>query len=100
MSQSALGEQLGLTFQQIQKYEKGANRISAGRLQQIAEILEVPISIFFDRPGGSGTSTKPLMELVDTAAALRLVQAYGRISSPAVRGALVRLAETVAGEPD
>ena len=48
MSQEKLGDALGLTFQQVQKYEKGANRIGASRLQQIAHILQVPVSFFFD----------------------------------------------------
>jgi transcriptional regulator with XRE-family HTH domain len=53
MSQEFLGEQIGLTFQQIQKYEKGTNRIGASRIQQIGKILEVPASFFFDgAPGG------------------------------------------------
>src|ERR1041385_7697431 len=58
MSQEKLGDALGLTFQQVQKYEKGTNRIGASRLQQIALILQVPVSFFFERapapPGGSG----------------------------------------------
>ena len=48
MSQEKLGDALGLTFQQVQKYEKGANRIGASRLQQIAHILQVPVSFFFE----------------------------------------------------
>src|SRR6266852_4573715 len=57
MSQEKLGDALGLTFQQVQKYEKGANRISASRLQQTAHFLQVPISFFFD--GGPATNGKP-----------------------------------------
>lgn len=95
MSQEALGSRLSLTFQQVQKYEKGTNRIGAGRLQQIAEILDVPVSAFFDRPP---VGTKPLMEFIDTAASLRLLQAFERMQNPAVRSAFVRLAESVAGE--
>lgn len=99
MSQTALGDSLDLTFQQIQKYENGTNRISAGRLQQVSEILKVPVSTFFDRPAPNGDSSKqPLLEFVDTAAALRLLQAYDRIESSAVRSALVKLAETFAAE--
>jgi transcriptional regulator with XRE-family HTH domain len=97
MSQTTLGDGLGLTFQQVQKYEKGTNRIGAGRLQQIAEILEVPVTVFFDI---SNTPSKPLLELVNTAAALRLLQAYDRIESPAARSALVKLAESMAGATD
>ena len=61
MTQQKLGDALGLTFQQIQKYEKGANRIGASRLQQIAQILQVSESFFFD--GGPNASTKPSKEL-------------------------------------
>ena len=57
MSQEKLGEALGLTFQQIQKYEKGTNRVGASRLQQISEILQVPVSFLFDGgPSGSATA--------------------------------------------
>ena len=55
LSQSGLAEGIGLTFQQVQKYEKGANRVSAGRLQQISNILNVPVTFFY---GGMGTRTK------------------------------------------
>jgi len=58
MSQEKLGDALGLTFQQVQKYEKGTNRVGASRLQQIAQILQVPVSFFFEgaphSPGYSG----------------------------------------------
>ena len=56
MSQEKLGEALGLTFQQVQKYEKGTNRVGASRLQQISEILQVPVSFLFDG-GPSGAVT-------------------------------------------
>src|SRR6476619_5423180 len=63
MSQEKLGDALGLTFQQVQKYEKGANRIGASRLQQIAQIMQVPVSFFFagtpHAPGHSGMSEAP-----------------------------------------
>src|SRR3954468_15383406 len=66
MSQERLGDALGLTFQQVQKYEKGTNRIGASRLQQIAEILQVPVSYFFEgspgqtsRSGGLGEAASP-----------------------------------------
>src|SRR5437867_8014014 len=60
MSQTALGDALGLTFQQVQKYEKGTNRIGAGRLQHIAHFLQVPIDFLFDgAPGGSMKDFKP-----------------------------------------
>jgi transcriptional regulator with XRE-family HTH domain len=63
MSQERLGDALGLTFQQVQKYERGANRISAGTLYRLAQILDVPISFFFDGieevPGGAGGAPLP-----------------------------------------
>lgn len=109
MSQSALGERLGLTFQQIQKYEKGTNRISASRLQQISRILEAPVPFFFEaaRAGGAKnpkTSPDYVSEFLSTADGLALTGAFMRISDPAVRRAIVRLVEVIAlnqrGAPD
>jgi transcriptional regulator with XRE-family HTH domain len=97
MTQTTLGERLGLTFQQIQKYENGTNRIGAGRLQVIAEVLEVPVAAFFDRPSTKGSS-KPLLDFIDTAASLRLLRAFERMENSAVRNAFVKLAESVAGD--
>jgi transcriptional regulator with XRE-family HTH domain len=97
MTQTTLGERLGLTFQQIQKYENGTNRIGAGRLQVIAEVLEVPVAAFFDRPATKGSS-KPLLDFIDTAASLRLLRAFERMENSAVRNAFVKLAESVAGD--
>jgi transcriptional regulator with XRE-family HTH domain len=99
MSQEKLGEALGLTFQQVQKYEKGTNRISAGRLQRIAAILEVPVSVFFADTKPSAGDAESLFDLVDTGSALRLLRAYARIPSPALKRALTSLAEEIAGEP-
>ena len=93
ISQSTLGDALGLTFQQIQKYEKGKNRITIGRLQQIANVLGVPASIFFKDEVVPSSSSASLLEVVDTASALRLVRAYCRISSPSKKQLLIRLAE-------
>ena len=93
MSQEKLGEALKITFQQVQKYEKGTNRIGAGRLQRISEIFEVPISAFFEVAPNDESAT--LREFADNAAALRLLRAYSRISSPQTKQALVRLAETM-----
>jgi transcriptional regulator with XRE-family HTH domain len=98
MSQEKLGAALGLTFQQVQKYEKGTNRISAGRLQRIAEILEVSTSVFFADARSPRASSDGLFELVDTGAALRLLRAYSRIPSPSVKRALTTLAEELAAD--
>jgi transcriptional regulator with XRE-family HTH domain len=100
MSQEQLGERLGVTFQQVQKYENGANRISASRLAEIADALEVPITYFF--PGGNGKrradhdpSSEPL-SLLRTALGLRLLQAFHRINDHTMKEAVVTLAENVA----
>jgi transcriptional regulator with XRE-family HTH domain len=97
MSQEKLGDALGLTFQQVQKYEKGTNRISAGRLQRIAAILEVPVSVFFADANPPAGGAESLFDLVDTGSALRLLRAYSRIPSPTLKRALTTLAEELAG---
>jgi transcriptional regulator with XRE-family HTH domain len=97
MSQEKLGDALGLTFQQVQKYEKGTNRISAGRLQRIAAILEVPVSVFFADANPPAGAAESLFDLVDTGSALRLLRAYSRIPNPALKLALTTLAEEIAG---
>jgi transcriptional regulator with XRE-family HTH domain len=97
LSQEKLGDELGITFQQIQKYEKGVNRIGAGRLQRIAEVLGVPVSEFFSPGGASAPQSGSLYELVDTASALRLLRAYARIPDPQVKQAVTILVEKIAG---
>jgi transcriptional regulator with XRE-family HTH domain len=92
LTQEKLGSALGLTFQQVQKYENGTNRIAAGRLHQIAEILGVPVGVLFGTP----SSSESLLELSDNAAALRLLRAYACISSPKLKMALATLAEEIA----
>jgi transcriptional regulator with XRE-family HTH domain len=91
MSQEKLGERLGLTYQQVQKYEKGVNRIGAGRLQQIADIFEVPVSAFFAITPPNEPAA--LLESAEAAATLRLLRAYSRIPSAQTKQALVRLFE-------
>ena len=98
LSQERLAEALGLTFQQVQKYEKGANRISAGRLQRIAEILGVPTAAFFADTGALDAPAEKLCEVADAGAALRLLRAYARIPSSSVKRALTTLAEELADE--
>jgi transcriptional regulator with XRE-family HTH domain len=100
LSQEKLGDQLGLTFQQVQKYEYGTNRIGAGRLQRIANILEIPVSDFFTSHKQGGVARAELFKLLDTAAALRLVRAYSRIREPKVQLAIMRLAESIAADND
>ena len=86
MSQGALGEAVGVTFQQIQKYENGTNRASAGRLQQIAGALGVPLSAFFDSVSGEDgpVPSEVLAELREPGAA-ELLRAYASIGSPELR---------------
>ena len=98
LSQEKLGDQLGLTFQQVQKYEKGTNRIGAGRLQRIAEILDVPVTSFFESSSGRGAVPSEIFELLGTSAALRLLRSYARIRDPHVKQALTLLVEKIAGE--
>ncbi|MGI9481304.1 MAG: helix-turn-helix domain-containing protein [Hyphomicrobiales bacterium] len=105
MSQEKLGEQLGLTFQQVQKYEKGSNRVSASRLHQIAQILGVPVSFFFDdlpsvvnengfAEGGSETM---ILEFLNTTEGLQLNKAFSEIKDPAVRRKFIELVKVLAG---
>jgi transcriptional regulator with XRE-family HTH domain len=106
MSQEKLGDALGLTFQQVQKYEKGTNRISASRLQQIAQVLGVTIDFLYgemskseSQPGfGEGASAGYDAELL-TSDSLKLLRAYREIKDRKVRRRLVDLAQALAGEP-
>ncbi|NKM29586.1 helix-turn-helix domain-containing protein [Rhizobium laguerreae] len=104
MTQNGLAELLGITFQQIQKYEKGTNRIGASRLQRISEILRVPVGFFFEN-GGSGPidgATNELNSFLSSKEGLALNKAFIAIEDPNVRQKLVALAKSlaVAGLPD
>jgi len=94
MSQSTLGERIGVTFQQIQKYENGVNRIGSGRLQKIAGILGVPISALFneDTKASAGTD-RVLTEILSKPDAMRLLWAFDTIKDSKQRLALVNLVE-------
>ncbi len=106
MSQERLGDALGLTFQQVQKYERGVNRVGASRLFDLSRILDVPISFFFDNmpeplaASGGGASPRPTTgfaeaqegfgsgntdDTLSKRETLELVRAYYRITDPAVR---------------
>ena len=106
MSQEKLGEGLGLTFQQIQKYEKGTNRIGASRIQQISEILQVPVSFLFEgSPGisvvfGEAPSPAYIADFLATAEGLALVRAFTRISDIKLRRAIVDMVELIGGRED
>jgi transcriptional regulator with XRE-family HTH domain len=110
MSQEKLGDALGLTFQQVQKYEKGTNRIGASRLQQISNILQVPVSFFFegaphsggkgDAIGGEAPSPAYVSDFLATSDGLALVKAFTRIKNAKLRRSIVHLVEHVADECD
>jgi len=127
MSQERLGELLGLTFQQVQKYERGANRIGSSRLFELGQILDVPVSFFFDDmprsanagPAaagiGLGGTHAPGFGLAEEGAAfehdlddglsldkretLELIRAYYRIADPAVRKRLFELIKALGNLP-
>ncbi|MFZ1079331.1 MAG: helix-turn-helix transcriptional regulator [Methylovirgula sp.] len=112
MSQEKLGEALGLTFQQVQKYEKGTNRIGASRLQQISTTLNVPPSFFFDGAPvndamGHGellvseeTSSSYVLDFIATSEGLNLNKALARIQDPKVRKRIIDLVASLAeGQP-
>jgi len=107
MSQKKLGNALGLTFQQIQKYERGANRIGSSRLYQFAQVLDVPVSFFFDDmpanvtgrgPGLSEDSPEKFeQEQFVRRETLELVRAYYKIKDPMVRKRVFELTKAIAG---
>jgi transcriptional regulator with XRE-family HTH domain len=100
MSQEKLGEALGLTFQQVQKYEKGMNRISASRLQHMSQILQVPVPFFFEGAPGTAArldeSPSYVNEFLATSDGLVLAKAFTRIGDPKLRRLIVRLVEDCA----
>ena len=102
LSQTELAVKIGVTFQQVQKYEKGVNRIGAGRLQRISEALEVPITFFFDASPhaaatGSNSSPDSVFNLMQTSGSVRIVKAFHKIKSRKAREVLVNMAEEMAG---
>jgi transcriptional regulator with XRE-family HTH domain len=104
MSQEKLGNALGLTFQQVQKYEKGTNRIGASRLQHIASVQQVPISFFFEgAPGLSyvlDESSAYVSEFLATSEGLTLTKAYMHIQNAKLRRSIVALVKQIAGESE
>jgi transcriptional regulator with XRE-family HTH domain len=108
MSQEKLGDALSLTFQQVQKYEKGTNRIGASRLQQISQILQVPVAFFFEGAPilSGGTVAEGLQEAASpayvsdflaTSDGLSLTKAFMRIPDPKLRRRIVDLVQQIAG---
>jgi transcriptional regulator with XRE-family HTH domain len=107
MSQTKLGDGLGITFQQVQKYENGANRIGASRLQHISDILQVPVPFFFegapDLPGqpmrfGGAPSPAYVSEFLATNDGLTLTKAFMQIREQRLRRRIVSLVEEIAGD--
>jgi transcriptional regulator with XRE-family HTH domain len=109
MSQTKLSDALGLTFQQVQKYEKGANRVAASRLQQISNILQVPVPFFFEgaphvvgMPTPTGLEEAPspayVSDFLATSDGLALIKAFMRISDAKLRRRIVDLVVQIAGE--
>lgn len=108
MSQEKLGDGLGLTFQQVQKYEKGTNRVSASKLQQIASLLQIPVSFFFEGAprapnapiNGAHDAPSPayVTEFLSSTDGLALTKAFMRIKSKKLRQRVVELVEQMAGD--
>jgi transcriptional regulator with XRE-family HTH domain len=105
MSQERLGDLLGLTFQQVQKYEKGVNRIGAGRLFEVARILNVPVDFFYEglraEPSQSGASeaeSAPVMEFMSSGEGLQLSLAFMKIKDTKVRKRVLDLVKSLAEE--
>jgi transcriptional regulator with XRE-family HTH domain len=110
MSQEKLGESLGITFQQIQKYEKGTNRVGASRLQNISTVLNVPVAYFFeDAPGEAADSAQEgfseanansnyVVDFLSSSEGLQLNRAFVRIEDPKIRRRLIDLAKALASD--
>jgi transcriptional regulator with XRE-family HTH domain len=100
MSQTDLANKLGVSFQQVQKYEKGVNRVGAGRLPEIAEIFNVPISALFndhaETSSGKGKTNSAPVRLITDPNVLKLLTAYSDITDRAVRRCLAELVEQIA----
>ncbi len=95
MNQTQFGEALGLSFQQVQKYERGFNRINAGRLYEISQVLDVPVSFFFDEFSDEAKAASP-DNISLKRETLELVRAYYRIRDPAARKHLREMTRAMA----
>jgi len=110
MSQEKLGEALGITFQQIQKYEKGTNRVGASRLQNISSVLNVPVSFFFEDAPGDQTSEQQgmaeanssnyVVDFLSSSEGLQLNRAFIKIEDPKIRRKLIDLTKALAADGD
>lgn len=105
LSQEKLGDSMGLTFQQIQKYEKGVNRIGASRLFKLSQVLDVPVQFFFDgmpaseESRSSGVANRDteafLFEFLNTRDGLELNRAFIKVSDPEVRRSVIDLVRSL-----
>jgi transcriptional regulator with XRE-family HTH domain len=104
-SQTQLGDALGLSFQQVQKYERGSNRVGASRLQQIAGILQVPVSFFFEQApinrgepvqNSDAPSPESVTAFISTTDGLKLIRAFTSIKNTKLRRCIVQLVERIA----
>ena len=99
MSQTELANNLGVTFQQVQKYEKGANRVGASRLEQISHILQVPVAFFFEGAMiGSDLSMAQIDDFVSDSDCLRLMRAFMRSDNTTLRRRIAMLVQEIAGD--
>jgi len=94
MSQAQLGKKLGVTFQQVQKYENGKNRVGASRIQMISTALDVPVGYFFS--DGVGTSRTPAKPLTFDPQALQFAEAFIRLNDRALRKSILDMVEAMA----
>ncbi|MCJ2072922.1 helix-turn-helix domain-containing protein [Methylobacterium sp. J-030] len=97
LSQAALGTALGVSFQQVQKYEKGRNRIGAGRLQAIADVLKVPVETFFTRPPASGRADLGATTFLEDPQVMELVSAFVSITDTTTRAGVLAIVKATAG---
>ncbi|WP_300542766.1 helix-turn-helix transcriptional regulator [Maricaulis sp.] len=106
MSQEKLGDELGVTFQQVQKYERGANRVGASRLYRLSRVLDVPVQFFFEGLGeksaatgmAEGDQTPVVYDFIQSADGVSLAEAFSRISDAKVRRRVLELVRTLAAE--
>jgi transcriptional regulator with XRE-family HTH domain len=97
MTQERLSELLGITFQQLQKYEKGVNRVTAARLLDVARVFGVPVSVFYEAPeAGRGPAENPFSALLTNREAAELLQAFARLGNAEIRRAVVEFVKTAA----
>ncbi|WP_421784919.1 helix-turn-helix domain-containing protein [Hyphobacterium sp.] len=107
MSQEALGNELGVTFQQVQKYERGANRVGASRLYSLSRVLDVPVSYFFEgldaEPSGRSDGTDDrsvIQDLIQSHDGVALAQAFSQIETPKVRRRVIELVRSLSSEEE